>query len=286
MEILISMTILMIGLLPMLAVFKTALNNLNRSIEDTYASAIAQSVLDSIRLGLHEMKVDHGPQAKFFLFEHDGIAASTAALAQSASPDGRTQLEVDRGGFLKDMDISQQQNMQRLEPRDYCIMLPSDKDPDESSPPGYTGRTGITKAFLYPRKSAGDNQGRTGVSYVATGKVGTVQGRKVKVEKVFWLGQKLKLGTNNDGELHVERNDTLAQYSFAFTIRVAKAPDPDPTTNPKAVNQTQYAKDQAPCPGLYEVCVMVFRNFDPDPQRPRNDVVGGPGREFISYVSE
>jgi hypothetical protein len=185
---------------------------------------------------------------------------------------------MDRAGLLKDMDISQQQNMARLEPRDYCIMLPSDKDTPEASPPGYTGTTPITKAFLYPRKTPGDNQGRVGVSYVATGKVGTVQGRKVKVEKVFWLGQKLKLGTNNDGELHVERNDTLAQYSFAFTMRVAKAPDP--------ITPKQYAKDQDPLQGLYEVCVMVFRNFNPDPTLPRNDVVGGPGREFISYVSE
>ncbi|HVY62040.1 MAG TPA: prepilin-type N-terminal cleavage/methylation domain-containing protein [Planctomycetota bacterium] len=273
MEILISMTILMIGLLPMLAVFKTALNNLNRSIEDTYASAIAQSVLDSIRLGIHEMRVDHGPQAKFFIFEHDGIAAAKRADAETASPDGRTQLEIDRAGMLKDQDISKADFAARVMARDYCIVLPSDKDPAEAPPPGYGGSRPPQKAFLYPRKSPGDNAARTGVQYVLTGKVGGVQGRKIKVERVYWLGQKLRASRQD-----IESTDTLTQYGFAFTMRVAKAPDP---LAPK-----QFAKDQDPLASLYEVCVMVFRNFNADPNSPRNDVVGGPGREFISYVSE
>ena len=54
----------------------------------------------------------------------------------------------------------------------------------------------------------------------------------------------------------------------------------------RSANPKQLAKDQDPLAGLYEVCVMVFRNFNPDPDNPKNDVVGGPGREFISYVSE
>src|SRR4051812_27883869 len=121
MEILISMTILMIGLLPMLAVFKTALNNLNRSIEDTYASAIAQSVMDSIRLGMHDMKVDHGPLSKFFIFDHEGVAAAKREEAQAQSPDGKSQLEMDRMGVLKGLDITAVDSMPRIIGRDYCV---------------------------------------------------------------------------------------------------------------------------------------------------------------------
>src|SRR5438552_5535572 len=76
MEILIAMTILMIGLLPMLAVFKTAIMNLNRAIEDTYASSIAQSVVDSIRMGMKDMLIVQaagtGNEQKYFVMDHDG----------------------------------------------------------------------------------------------------------------------------------------------------------------------------------------------------------------------
>ena len=92
MEILLAMTILMIGLLPMLAVFKTALNNLNRAIEDTYASSIAQSVMDAIRLGLKDMKVEQstgGVTWKYFIFDHDGLIHKTVGMFQDVV-NGRT----------------------------------------------------------------------------------------------------------------------------------------------------------------------------------------------------
>ena len=260
MEILISMTILLIGLLPMLAVFKTALNNLNRSIEDTYASAIAQSVMDSIRLGLREMKIDQGPQGRGFIFDHDGTTASG----------DRSDLEVDRQGMLRDADLTQPSFLPRLMPREYFILLPNDTE-TEPAPPG-VGGTPLGRAFLYPRKNAGDNAARKGAEYVVQ-RVGAVQGRKLKVEKTYQLGKKLA-----SSAFKVEQNDALPQYSFAFTIRTAKAPNPlDPKPD---------LKQQSVFGGLYEVVVMVYRRFNSDVTSPKNDTVGGPGREFITFVSE
>ncbi len=258
MEILIAMTILMIGLLPMLAVFKTALNQLNRAIEDTYAASVAQSVIDSIRLGLKDMKVEYPDGTKFFVLDHDGIE----------------HLDIDRKGFMSDLnfDMTAPSHRSRLMERDYCILLPKATDVESLS-----GSTPRGKAFLFPRKSAGDNASRKFIEMVDQRVKGgdgkDIVGKKPKVEKVFHLGKALK-----DSKTEVEAADTYPQYSFAFTIRAAKAPDPkDPKTD---------LRQQNVLPGLYEVVVMVYRNFSDNKDSKRNDPVGGPGREFITYLSE
>jgi hypothetical protein len=267
MEILIAMTVLMIGLLPMLAVFKTALNNLNRAIEDTYSASIAQSVFDAIRLGLKDMKVEHDPgtpsEWKFFILDHDGVK----------------DLEDDRGGNLL-KDFSSAANRSQLLTRDYVIVLPSRASEGAG--------TEVSKAFLYPRRNANDNASRKPVEYVTsqiTGADGkTHESKKVKVEAVYALGKKLKEKKDEDGKdkdaarLKVEENDPYGQYSFAFTIRKSKAPNPAaPTSN---------ARTQELLDGLYEVVVRVYRNFNPDPKSKRNETVGGPGREYITHVAE
>jgi hypothetical protein len=264
MEILIAMTVLMIGLLPMLAVFKTALNNLNRAIEDTYSASIAQSVFDAIRLGLKDMKVEQDAgtpsEWKFFILDHDGVK----------------DLDGDRqSNLLK--DISNPANRNQLLTRDYCIVLPS--RPDEGSGTGSTAST----IFLYPRKSPSGRprmvdyhpdekfEGPDGKTYTR---------KRMKVETVYQLGQKLKLKKDEDGKdkdearLRIEENDPYTQYGFAFTIRKTRAPKPD-------VPATREYLD-----GLYEVIVRVYRNFSPDVSSRRNEPLGGPGREYVTHMSE
>lgn len=271
MEILIAMTILMFGLVPMMAVFITAMANLNRAVEDTYAAAVAQSVVDSIRLGLKDQKVEYPDGTRFFILDHDGWTP----VSQS-DEDPRTQLEKDRAGAgavrISEIDITQEQHRAALFQRDYVIVLPNDTETE--TPPG-GGTRG--KAFLYPRKDPGDNAARKGVEYVEgtlTGPDGRpVRTRKVKIEKTYQLARKLKASATE-----IEANDVYHQYSFACTIRTAKAPD---LANPGAP-----VSAQQPLKGLYEVVVYVFRNFNPDPTSRRNDPVGGIGRQFITYVSE
>jgi hypothetical protein len=256
MEILIALTILMVGLIPMLAVFQVALANLNRSIEDTYASAIAQSVIDSIKVGVKDLRYETSDGRKVFILDHDGSE----------------HLDPDRRGFLKDLDLGNPANVTQMLTRDYAILLPRHTD-TEASP---TGGTPLGRACLYPRQRSGSDLPYLGGSdYIQTRVTGAdgsiLRGRKVKVEKVYPLGRKLR-----DSALPVEQADTYAQYSFSFTIRAAKAP------NPLAPNADM--KTQSTIPGLYEVIVSIYRNFSPNPLNRRNDPVNG--REFIALVSE
>jgi len=255
MEILIAMTILMVGLIPMLAVFRTALFNLNRSIEDTYAAAIAQSVLDAIRLGLTEQKVELADGTKFFIFDHDGSEHMTP----------------DRRGILLTADLANPANAQALLARDYAILLPNMTTDREAST---VGGTEVGRKLLYPRKTAGGTT-RPYAEYNSERIVGSdgvaIVSRRVKVEKVYQLGATLKNST-----LAIEQTDSYQQYGFAFTIQAAKSQDPN--------NPTPLLRNQRLTSGLYQVTIMIYRNFAPAAGSKRNQPVGG--REFVSYVAE
>jgi prepilin-type N-terminal cleavage/methylation domain-containing protein len=266
MEILISMTILMVGMLPMMAVFQTAMHSLNRAIEDTYSAAIAQSVVDAIRIGLKDMKVEHKDGTRFFIFDHDGWTSSAA----SGDNDPRTQLERDRAGAgpikIAEIDISSEQHRDALIQRDYVILLPNATDVEPDPRGGQRGA-----AFLYPRPvGASPRQRAQPVEYNIRASDGTnVKATKIKIERVYELGEALAKSA-----MKVETEDTFAQYSFAFTIRTAKAQELlTPTVNPAA---------QKPLGGLYELDVRIYRNFAPAVEAKRNN----PIRQFITYVAE
>lgn len=247
-EILISMVILMVGLLGILAVFPTAMRAAARAVEDTYAASIAQSVIDSIHLGMRTAHARFDEQRAFFLLDHDGVK----------------DLEDDRGGLLANMDIESPQAWDQLLPRDYCIRLPAHTELE-------TPTRG--KAYLFPRERPEHNaQGK------GTVKVRGPNGDKLEVKKVYELGKKMgKEEPGKDPEkLAVERRDPYPQYGFAFTIRRTKAPNP---LNPEP-NLTTVAPAKEVM--LYEVVVMIFRNFRPEPMSKYND----PVREFVTYVAE
>jgi len=253
MEILIAMTILMVGLIPMLAVFRTALFNLNRSIEDTYASSIAQSVLDAIRLGLKDQKVELQDGTKFFILDHDGSE----------------HMEQDRRGILLTADIANPANAQAIMARDYAIVLPTLNDREASA----VGGTEVGRKLLYPRRTAGAS--RPYAEYNTERLVGSdgtaIVSRRVKIDKVYQLGAALR-----NSALLIEQTDSYQQYSYAFTIQAAKSQDPN--------NPTPLLRNQRLTSGLYQVTIMVFRNFAPTIGSKRNQPVGG--REFVSYVAE
>jgi prepilin-type N-terminal cleavage/methylation domain-containing protein len=267
MEILIAMTILMVGMLPMMAVFQTAMNALNRAIEDTYAAAIAQSVVDAIHMGLKDMKVEHKDGTRFFIFDHDGWTSTSA----TPDDDARTQLERDRQGAgpvrISEIDISQEQNKDALLQRDYTILLPLETE-TEPDPRGGQARGA---AYLYPRpRGAAPRERAKYIDYNIRASDGSnVKAQKVKIDRVYDLGEKLA-----KSKMKVETEDTFAQYSFAFTIRTAKAQDLLAPSVSTAV--------QKPLKGLYELDVRVYRNFSPQAESRRND----PIRQFITYVAE
>ena len=102
-----------------------------------------------------------------------------------------------------------------------------------------------------------------------------VNGKKMEVTKTYKLGQDFGNDPNmSQAARDLEKKDPYPQYSFAFTVRPSKGPvATSPSVTPAA---------QQVVPGLYEVVVMVYRNFQPTPKSKFND----PIREFVTYVSE
>jgi len=78
-EILIAIVVLVLGITGIVALFPTAIESGNQTVEDTYAATITQSVVDSISVGIRESRYSHRSTGAtdrvwtYFLFNHDGV---------------------------------------------------------------------------------------------------------------------------------------------------------------------------------------------------------------------
>ncbi len=258
-EILIAMVILMVGLIGILAVFPAALKAANQAVQDTYAAAIAQSVVDAIHLGLRSSQASFEDGTAYFILDHDGTTDPN-------QEEGLTQLELDRrSGVFNDFDMSVRANLDKIIDREYCILLPRANERDGSGRP---------RAYFFPRQQPGDNRNRVALEKerAPRGPRGEMVEVDKGIRKIYWLGRKLgrRPGLSPETRAREER-DPYPQYGFAFTVRPARGLHPvNQTLQPDVVQ------------GLYEVVVKVYRNFDPNPRNPRYD----PVREFITYVGE
>ncbi|MBN1421281.1 MAG: prepilin-type N-terminal cleavage/methylation domain-containing protein [Planctomycetes bacterium] len=239
MEILIATTILVVGLLGVLALFPAAIHTGKVAVEETTAAAIAKSVADAIRTGIryrqHTFSSGRAQELyTFFIFEHDGVTATPPARPEDANPDA-----------------------------DYFIVLPFIK--------GITWKNGDAAynggpVFVYPEDDEGvagraGDEGKGGRPYRRGGQwVWDDPARAdddsddgdqdpndpfdMDVRKVYSLGSNLPFAAEDD---------PMAQYSFAFSIRVA---DKDGNKN---VNPQQHR----PGNDLFEVRIMIFRSFQP-----------------------
>ncbi len=249
-EILIALVILMVGLIGILAVFPAAIQSANKTVEDTYAASIAQSVGDAIRMGLEDTPIRNasGETIGFILY-HDGERWNGSTWL-----DGERPLDADRrSGFLRDaLDPAK---AGQLQAKPYAVFLPL---------PGE--RTG----FVYPRESLPqDNASRKAKRTVRATRFDKGRARQVdvvEVKTVYRLGR--TFGTA-PGAGEEEGRDPYPQYSFSFTIEPATGPDP---ANP-SVKQV--------IPGLYLIVIKVYRNFDPNPDAKRNE----PVREFVTNLA-
>lgn len=252
-EILIALTIIMVGLVGIMAVFPAAMRSANMTVEASYAAAISQSVIDSIRLGLRQARV-RTDAYDTLLFIHDGVQ----------------DLEGDYAGALRDLDLAQitEQQMLSLLKRDYCVLLPKSTEVENSS-----GKIGA--AYLFPRASPGDNAGRKKAVPVEVQLDGTNERTtKLPVEKVYELGRWIKDTDGKDEEQVLrDQRDPYWQYSFAFTIRPQLASKVEtPSANPSQHEVVE---------GLYEVVVMIYRNFSPNLENRHNEPIA----EFVTYIS-
>ena len=130
MEILIAIVVLVLGITGIVALFPTAIESGNQTVEDTYSSTICQSVVDAIAVGLRESRYSYAtpnpPRTwHYFIFNHDGVID-----APPRNPERYDTAAGDPNGPPFD--------------KDYCILLPQ-------SPAGGNNKVAAMEpVFLYP----------------------------------------------------------------------------------------------------------------------------------------
>jgi prepilin-type N-terminal cleavage/methylation domain-containing protein len=232
-EILIAMTVLSIGLLGILAVFPAGIKKTAEVVEDTYAAMITESVRNAVELGLQHARIDDGSD-KGFVYVGEGVQALLDETGDALPIDITT---LDGNGPTIDRTA------------DYWVKVPYDSD----------------KVFLYPRPDP--------TSYEMG--ADTAQNQP-PVQRVFPCGVDI-VKTARDASLStVEREEALKdvyqQYSYAFTLKEAKAADP-----------TSHS--------LYELTILIYRNFPTRLFREGNDAAGyqdrnhQPVKKFKTYVT-
>lgn len=293
-EILIAIVVLVLGITGIVALFPTAIESGNQTVEDTYAATITQSVVDSISVGIRESRYSYrGPSTQrvwtYFLLNHDGVIDKPVTVPEDYA-----------------------ESTGKIWARDYCVLLPQSAGidnyqsnleptfvfptpalPDQRQPfldSDAEGSPSQPFLDLFIRKptnldlSGGGvfanmdgvdvlNFGRTTSDGVPTrwftrvyhlgryrkGDPGVVAGDEGKVRKEF-QGEKIFTGTVEEETIAV---DPYPNYSFAFTIKRARLDThtkdaPTGAPNPDGV----ITKDDRFSNSLFELKVYIFKNFD------------------------
>ncbi|MEZ6187513.1 MAG: prepilin-type N-terminal cleavage/methylation domain-containing protein [Planctomycetota bacterium] len=309
MEILIAIVVLVLGITGIVALFPTAIDSGNQTVEDTYASEVTLSVVDAVTVGIRESRYVYKASAAsrawhYFVFNHDGVqdAVPPAPHDYTSTPPG--------GPFSA---------------RDYAIVLPqalnlSGTGVGTGLGPVNNIQVAMEPQFIYPVPLIGHG-GATENNQRAPAKLdsGTaidnfnINRRRMSTKdaETPWIPRVYPLGVYRDGQqpgggplpgdvrLEFLSNDnvydgtgggqrTIAvdpypHYSFAFSMQRARID----TNNDAQINNLDEFSES-----LYQLKVFIFKNFDqdeadaigPDPTRPvpRGNV---PRHEFVTLIS-
>jgi len=240
MEIMIATAILTLGLVGILALFPVAIDSGKKVMERSTAVTIAKSVAEQIRSGLRNQKrynLRGAVPFTYFILQHDGVQDPIPKDSAQERPSG-----------------------------DYYILLPQFRAEQGFSGASDAERRGNalkeTKEFVYPEDDdppngngdpyQADNDADDGPNGIVVKKVYTVGSRLPKVEDV------------GDEVLDDQKRESFKQYSFAFSIRASKY-DTNLSLNPGRFQ---------PGNNLYHVRVMVFRAFDYNAEKVRQEGKG------------
>ncbi len=135
-EILIAIVVLVLGITGIVALFPTAIESGNKTVEDTYAATITQSVVDAIAVGLRESRYTYrspdGTVWTYFVFNHDGVIDRPPGEPEKFT-DGKAQIEG--GGSVND----------EIWKKDHCVILPQS---NSGAPENFDSNQ--EPFFLYP----------------------------------------------------------------------------------------------------------------------------------------
>lgn len=292
-EILIAVVVLSIGLVGILAVFPTAIKKGAETAEDTYAGIIAQSLIDAVRVGVRENRgVDTGGR-QYFILQHDGVL-----FDETVAPDGRA-LTINDKTALTDAEWAY----------NGVIALPTSataNNTNVNNEPIYVypntkgyGATSSEAQFEELRKRIEQGlqltvKDNAGIKDYRSGRDPNdytkgdfrVMGRndvyKDHIVGTYPLGGDIRRlqkrvqaevdkGTAKKQEKKV-LDDPYPVYSFTLKIRRARTD----SNSDGAITNTDEFSDK-----LFEVTVMIFKNFNAFPKNMRND----PIKELSTLIS-
>lgn len=217
-EILIAIVVLVLGITGIIALFPTAIESGNQTVEDSYAAAITQSVVDAITVGIREARYVYdinidpavvGDEWTYFIFTHDGVIDPIPQQPELYSSGVQTQATA--GGYSVNVRTGPTgaSATPRLHDRDYCILLP------RAVQLGATGvgtgalttptNNDVTREpfFLYPVPvNAGENSQRDPARLAAGQVIDNLavdrQRPQLDGTPIAWIPRVFRLGTYRD----------------------------------------------------------------------------------------
>jgi len=229
-EILITMMILIVGLLPIFALFPLGHQRTREVIRDTYSAIIVEQVQDALELGIERLRVTTASGERGFIFLGEGVETLLEEQGKSLPTD-----ITNEDGDPPSIDTSAH----------YWVRLPA---------PG--------EKYLYPRynPSVYRLEGYVKIEKKGGGLVDDYTHPKAK--KVFPLGWRLRklaegidpddpTRTVSDAEKEEAETDPYATYGYAFIIEEAKID----------TNGDGTPDSYSPHHNIFRVTLFIYRNF-------------------------
>jgi hypothetical protein len=242
--------------------------DLDEAADDAFAASLSRSVYQALRASARDRafafdeRANDGTPVKVqgLILIHDGVCDPARAASSE-------------GAFVPPPVA-----IESLRRSDFAVFLP-----------GTAPRTTADPIFVFPRPGGADadNSARASGLPGRDNRVAEKDARlPFEVRRVYRLA---------DRPNKPKTSEPADRYGYALALRRATAPRifedrdgvamPLPWTNGEgALDPSVFPpKSAAPHEGLYEVEVLVFRDFDPDPRSPRHDPV--PGGRFAGLLA-
>jgi len=284
--------VLVLGITGIVALFPTAIESGNKTVEDTYAATITQSVVDAISVGLRDARYSWAPKSPahtrnnviwtYFILNHDGVIDLAPAEPEA--------FETGKNQTTSVLD--------KVWSKDYCIILPQSstaantdplKEPMFVYPVPHVEVSPVDPNVNRDRRSP-SNLGN--ISFVLTpldnmGLTATYKRETADGTPAVWFTRVFHLGTYranppavpddtdpatepSPGDVRPEYKgedivasgtstadnialDPYPTYSYAFAIKRARI---DTTGDGKIDGADRFSNS------LYELRVFIFKNFD------------------------